>query len=275
MEHLPMIIKILLPFLAGMGLIVLTKRIAMSQAVICGVLGVSISAIYAIHEGLPAYPAISSKHKVGYALVAVPLLAAVLSSKPPRTQVLGFVSLLAVCFFWLVQKRLMSGNPQLHWLLPLATIFVFYFVNTSWKPKSSSPFAWPVALLSISIVACLSALLGGFLGLGQVFVSVSAFLGGLVLATFLCALAGDTSDLHLSAAPFLTLQSSIVLLLVQLSSFATNLSVLAYLLLLTLFGLPIIAHRVSNLSLTLQPFALAALSLITGGPAILFAINNF
>jgi hypothetical protein len=236
---------------------------------------VSIAAIYVMHEGLPTYPAISSKHKISYALLAVPLLASMLSGKPSRIQVRGFTSLLVVCFFWMVQKRLMSGNLQLHWLLPLATLFVFYFANTSWKAKSNSPFSWPVALLSISIVACLSALFGGFLGLGQVFVSVSTFLGGVALATFMYALAGVKTDLHLSATPFLTVQSSVVLLLVQLSTFATNLSVLAYLLLLTLFALPIIAHRVSNLSLTLQPFALAALSLISGGPAILFAINNF
>ncbi len=262
---------IFLPLMAGALLGFAEQRAILTPtAVAVGISG-GIALIYLLHEGLPPLPPISSKHKLGYALLASPALVFWGRKLPPRYQSLLFAALALCCFLWLVQRPLSAGRFAWHWVLPLTTIGVFATLPFVPATRNLTLFAQPVTALSVSITATLVALLGGYLGLGQTLISLSAFIGGHVLALF----GAGRSNGKPYVQPQRAIQYGLALLLVQLSTFATNLSIPAFVVLLALMCLPLADPKISRFPVLIQPFAFGALALLVGIPAILLALLNF
>lgn len=268
-----LIFVVLAPLVAGIVLSAAEHIGRVPSLAIAVAVGATIAVIYVMHEGVPPLPPVSSKQKLGLVLLVAPVALLCAHRLKPMGQAIVFALLATACFIWLIQRPLMAGRFSLQWLLPILTIAVFAILPTVPTTRNTSRFAWPVTLIAMSIAACALALLGGFLGLGQVLISLSAFVGGYVLALFLVTLRkGDTtrsSDLSLTAIRF-----GLGLMLVQLSTFATNLSLTGYLLLLALMALPFADRSLSRLPQLAQPFAYGAAGLLVGGPAILMAVWN-
>ena len=268
------IVLLVAPIALGFGLGVVEQRAFAASRVLVVAMGLAIAAIYLLHEGLPPFPAISAKHKIAYALAALPVFGLVAFNQASYRRAALLAIVAAITFIWLVQRPLTAGRFDWGWLLPLGTIAVWMPMLAKAPDLSRSPFTSPVAHLAMSMTASVLALLGGFLGLGQVLLSLSALLGGYALSIFVVTLQYGTPK---SGHPMMiwTVQGGLLILFVQLSTFATNLSTAAYLLLLTLAALPFVDAKLSRLPLLVQPFAFAALALMAGIPAMLLALRNF
>jgi len=267
-----LIISILAPIVVGAALATVERRKLIAPWVTSGAMGIAIVAIYLMHEGLAPFPPISSKHKVAYALMGIPILGLLLHTQNRRRHALAMAVFAAVSFAWLIQRPLAVGRFEWHWLLPLGTIAAFVLALVKTPPHSR--FVLPVTALSMSITASVVALLGGFLGLGQVLLSLSALVGGYALALFIDAFRSSSED-HAALQSIWSILGGLLILLVQLSAFATNLSLAAYLLLLALVALPLADPKLSRLPILVQPFAFAAVAALVGIPAILLAFLNF
>lgn len=267
-----LIIGLLMPILLGFALAVLELRGLIAPWISAIAMGIAILAVYLVSEGLPPFPPISSKHKLAYALAGLLAVTGLTHTQSQHRQALVSALFVSASFVWLIQRPILAGRFEWHWLLPIATIAAISSALAKAKPQSQ--FAWPVAALSMSVAASLIALLGGFIGLGQTLLSVSALLGGYTLAHFMGAFHSSSAD----RGPSKTIGpivGCLLILFVQLSTFATNLSVAAYLLLLALAALPFADPKFSRLPITAQPFAFAALALLPSAPAILLALRNF
>ena len=274
MDVADIIIAFVAPIALGSGLGFVEQRAFAAPRVPVVTMGLAIAAIYLLHEGFPAFPAITSKHKVAYVLAVIPVLGLIAFNQVSYRRATLLAVVAAVTFVWLVLRPLTAGRLDWTWLLPLATIAVWTPMLAKAPDLSRSPFTWPVTHLAMSVTASVLALLGGFLGLGQVLLSLSALLGGYALAMFVATLKnGSPKQGH----PMMTwvVQGGLLILLVQLSTFATNLSTAAYLLLLAMAGLPLADAKLSRLPMLVQPFAFAALAMLAGIPAILLALRNF
>lgn len=264
----------LAPMAAGVVLSVAEERGLFAPLASAVVIGMSIAGLYMLHEGIPPLPPISSKHKLGYALCTISLFVLFSHKFKPNTRCLWFALFAFICFLWFIQRPLLAGRLDLHWLLPVATVIVIATLPALSAVKKLSRFAWPVSLLSTSTLACALALLGGFLGLGQYLISLSAFIGGYVLALYANSFRSARKT-PISEATLTVIRGALGLTLVQLSTFATNLSVPGYILLLLLMCLPLADHKIERFPLLVQPFAFAFVALLIGGPATLIALWNF
>jgi len=269
-----LIMLFFMPLAFGIGLGSAERRASVASWLIVLAMGSAIAAIYLLHEGFPPFPAISSKHKVAYVLIAIPLLGLFIDKQTPVCRTALQTLLGVVTFSWLIQRPLSAGQIDWQWLLPVGTIFVWVATVAKMPEVTRSSFTWPVTTLAKSITASIIALLGGFIGLGQVLLSLSALVGGYTLVVFLSALKGGPQP-QVSPMTIWTIQSSLLVLLVQLATFATNLSTGAYLLIISMVALPFADPKLSRLPILVQPFALAGLALVAGIPAILLALRNF
>ena len=274
-----MTLNILTPLvLAPLAVGLLLASAAQNDRISPSIAAVAFSAVFAfiylLHEGLPPIPPVSSKQKLAVALSVTPFILLLCSRFESKRKALAFALFAGACFLWLIQRPLLAGrwNPQ--WVLPLLTIALFTTVLNAPSIQNVSRFAWPVTILFISVTSCALATLGGFLGLGQVLISISAFVGGSVLALYLSLLRNPgLVQSHQPMLPALIL--GLGLMLVQLSTFATNLSVLGYLLMLTLVTLPIADRKISHLPVLIQPFVYGGAGLLLAIPAVLMAARNF
>lgn len=269
-----LILLVFAPMAAGVVLGCATQDKRFAPVVVAVAFSVVIALIYVLHEKVPPLPPVSSKQKLGLALIMSPVVSLCSSRLGPRGHTAVLTFFVSACFLWLIQRPLVAGRWSLHWMLPILTIALFSLVPNLQNRQVSSWFALPITLLVMSITAGALAMLGGYLGLGQVLISISAFLGGNVLALFLSQLRNPT-QFQFPQPALIALHWGLGLMLVQLSTFATNLSVPGYLLMLALFLLPVADRKLAPLPTLVQPFVYGVAGFLMAGPAIFMAIWNF
>lgn len=273
MEISVLLLSVLVPCLLGAALCVAAASTSLIDRMVPVILVLAILGIYIFYEGVPPVSPISSKQKLSFILLAVSVLAALSPLLPSRRHGLIAGLLLLPGFGWLVQRRLMRGDIQLEWLIPVLTIIVLVWAISHAPAQRLNRFAWPVTLLSLAVTASLVALLGGILGVGQVLISVAALFGGLTLALYVLALRG--SDWRPIAGAFESALIALGVLLIQMATFATNLSLPGYAGVLALISLPLASRVIASHATWRQPFLFAGLALLVSGPAILMAVWNF
>lgn len=264
------------PLLLAVGfifaLIILGNRSGVSAAASA----VIVCLILVTFDGLPPLPPISAKQKVPYILAAITFAALVINRIAPNGRSTLAAALLCGGFVWLVQRQLISGNLQIHWVLPVLTIPVIAHAVRHQAQNHSSRFAWPVTLLVMMTTTGVVTLLGGFIGIGQVVISVSVFFGGVTFVFFVDGLRKTGLSMAILPSSILwALTTAFGIILILIASYATNLSIPAYFLILTMVSVPYAGHRVAKHPQWLQPFLFTAIAAIPAVPAIALAVLNF
>lgn len=228
-------------------------------------------------SGLPPFPPISSKHKLIYLLVTICVAAPVMSNRgrPVRLVTTGLI----VCgaFVWMNWRRLSMDLPVEPLLLSLAALSVVLVGVAQAEQSKADTFLWPSAVFATLFVASPVGLLSGYLGLGQLFGGFAAYLGGVLLLPYASLLMAfpKTAQMPVAAISWVGL-TSIGVLAISLTSFATNLHPLAFgLLLLTLLA-PLLVKRIPiALPQLWQPIVVVALAAMPAGGAILTSFLHF
>ena len=260
----------------GASLALAAPRISNRPGLTAAGFALAIAAIYLSHEGFPPLPPVAAKQKLAYLLAATALLLLFLSRLRSSAWAIPVALFLLAAFVWLVQRRLFAGSLQIHWILPLLGIAVLSTSVRLQATSTPSPHAWPVTLLLMSVTASFVALLGGFLGMGQVLISVSALLGGATFVVFLDTLRGtEPAQPRLAPETLASITASLGLLLILIGTYATNLSTPAYLLVLALPLLPLANRHIAPRPGWAHPFLFTATGLLAAGPAITLAVQNF
>lgn len=219
--------------------------------------------IYLGLEGLPPFPPVSSKHKLPYLIALIGLIGLVASrSRGNPGPVVTFGALFA-CFVWIAYRKLSKGVFEPELVLALAPIIAASFVSRAPEVQKGDPFLWPVTLLSIAFSGALVALLGGYIGLGQLLGAHAALLGGYVLVMFIMVslLQRPVSALGQSGVIWV-ITSVISIFLISTAVFASKLNPLAFLLVCLLVLTPIISARFLSISAKGRPFAIAGCAVL-------------
>jgi len=261
--------------MAGILLLVLGLK-NQTATVVPAVFAGAFLLLYIQSEGTPPFPPIAAKQKVPYILFVVLVLSFMFPQVGHKTRAVLSAVILLVGLLWLIQRPLMAGVFQWKWLLPFCVIPVLSCGVWMQSTVQASRFAWPVTVLVTMITTSLIALLGGFIGIGQVTMMFSVCFGGVVLGVFLDVL-GKHKQLFDPIAPaaLWAVTVSLGALLILIGSFATNLSPVAYLLTLTILFVPLATRQIAKHPLWRQPFLFAALAAMPAAPAILLAVLNF
>lgn len=265
-----------LPLLLGGGFTFIHNSLGTGPGVSAALFSAMVCGIYVMSEGIPPLPPVSSKQKVPYILAVISIAALMINRMGTRMTVATTTIILLGGFSWLVQRQIFSGSVQIRWILPLLTALVFASAVHRQSEGKPSRFSWPVTLLIMMIVTSVVALLGGFIGVGKIMISVSVFVGGIVLVLFLATLrtSGPTIP-TLPASALWALTTSFGIILILISSYATNLSNIAYLLILSIVCAPYARRFIAPRQLWTEPFLIAAIAAIPATTAVLLAILNF
>lgn len=193
----------LLPILLSGGFIVVHMSLKTHDGISAAVLGGLVCLLFILSEGLPPFLPISSKQKIPYILATIATAAIILRHARPSARAAATAALLFGGFLWLVQRQLSGGAFQTRWILPLLAALVLTAAVRFQNSNTPSHFAWPVTLLAMMTVTGMIALLGGFIGVGQIMMSISVCFGGVVLLLFLDALRKTGPTLPALPAVFL------------------------------------------------------------------------
>ena len=266
----------LLPILLSGGFMVVHMSLKTHDGISAAVLGGLVCLIFILSEGPPPFFPISSKQKIPYILATIATAAIILRHARPSARAAATAALLLGGFLWLVQRQLSGGAFQTRWILPLLAAVVLTAAVRFQNSNAPSRFAWPVTLLAMMTVTGVIALLGGFIGVGQIMMSISVCFGGVVLLLFLAALRKTGPTLPaLPASALWAITTAFGILLILIGTYATNLSTGAYLLVLTMILAPSIERFTTARPLWAHPFIFAAVAALPALPAVFLAVLNF
>ncbi len=275
------------------NLIVLTIVLPLMLGLIAGGIGMSlrrfswvswllaaslVGVLYVLLEGIPPLPPISSKHKLGWLLIAIIVLTP-FAQRLARTQLaLLSVIVLGGGLAWMGSNKLLAAAawPGSLWLVPLALLLAVSVALPD--PSRSAPdrvFANRLGLLLSAIAGAAVALIGGFVGLGQLLGSLAAAMGGFLIIAYGFVLSGRTQwlDQDLRAAHWL-LGSALASMVLITACFAPSPDPVA----LYLVALPPLATRLvptlGGVRATLKPFIFGFAAAVPALAAIALAYSN-
>ncbi len=275
------------------NLIVLTIVLPLMLGLIAGGIGMSlrrfswvswllaaslVGVLYLLLEGIPPLPPISSKHKLGWLLIAIIVLTP-FAQRLARTQLaLLSVIVLGGGLAWMGSNKLLSAAawPGSLWLVPLALLLAVSVALPD--PSRSAPdrlFANRLGLLLSAIAGAAVALIGGFVGLGQLLGSLAAAMGGILVIAYGFVLSGRSQwlDQDLRAANWL-LGAALASMVLITACFAPSPDPVA----LYLVALPPLATRLvptlGGVRATLKPFIFGFAAAVPALAAIALAYSN-
>lgn len=270
---------VLIPFALGLclGLLPICGRRVAAIAV-----GSAALVIYWLVEGLPPFPPLAVKQKLGYLFLAGGLIglagATLLGTKTRRFAVAIGASLIAVP--WLGAARLASGDmgPLLLAFLiaALAGAGTALSMRTGRDLAPEAPFLVPAAMLLTAASGAVLSLLGAFIGMAQVLGAFAALAGGYLLVCItMLILKRPVPDLFAGGAGFAATFAVTAALLVT-ALLAPSADPLTLILATLTFGMPFayekwFAPRVPAIRL-LRPFIAGTVIAI---PAILAGLVAF
>lgn len=144
-------------------------------------------------EGFPPFPPVASKHRLAYALAALMLLAPLVTALPRLPRILAGIALLAAALAYIGMTKLFAAAawPGALLLLPLPVLLGagLGLLGTA-RPAPDDFYAPRLALLLTAIGGAVIALIGGFVGMGQLSGALAAAIGGTLIVAYGAQLAG-------------------------------------------------------------------------------------
>jgi hypothetical protein len=260
------------------GVLIGIVATARNAAVLTAILTfAAILAIYVLLEGVPPLPPIAVKQKIAFVYGAAGVLACILLFAPHGRRVgtiLATLTFATGCLAWLAAPVLSAGSdPELLargvGFTLFAAIAGAFFVRTFAAGGAHTHGDQLLALsvvLAFAIGLAIVALVGGFIGMGQMSAAVAALAGGLLLSGFFAQVRGWdrwTSDL---LAPVHILVLVTLAISVAVAFFATSLNPIAlFIVPLTFIAGPFVARGAAPLAHS--PLRTVATGLIVAVPA--------
>ena len=252
------VLTIVVPLLLGLVAGLVGLRLARTSWGAWLVAAIIVAIIYVLLEGIPPLPPISSKHKLGLVLGAMIVLAPVVSGLK-RTRLLLSAAALLAGIAWIGSNKLFAAGawPDSIWLLPLIAILSFG-IGARGKERTTPDnlFAARLATLLSAMAGAAVALIGGFVGLGQLMGALAAAIGGTLIIAYAALLLGkpqwlesepDTSNWMLGAV-----LSAMILIT---ACFAPSPDPIALCLVALTLSAPRLLPTLSGIKSTLKPFA--------------------
>ncbi|KUP94204.1 hypothetical protein [Tritonibacter horizontis] len=267
---------ILLPLVLGLAVSAVSHF--SSRAMFQSVLIASGLVLVAILQlGMPPFPPISSKHKIIHLLLLNCVTAPMIPKTQTPTRLFGTAAIIATAFLWLNWRRFSVGMPLEPIVLSALTLAAVLAGVARADRVEDHPYLWPVALFVTMLATGLVGLLSGYLGLGQLALGFTAFLGGILLVLYTGMLVARPKHAFSVPAVFSWISlTTLGLLGTSLASFATNLHPFAYVLLLLTLMSPVVARRVPKMqSLMLPPIIFGTIAAVPAGSAVLVAFLHF
>lgn len=236
-----------------------------------------IVAIYGLLEGVPPLPPISSKHKLGYVLVALSVLAVLVARIPGRVRFIAIAAALVAAISWIGSNKLFgaSGLQDMWWLLPFALLLAIGSTLSA-RPIDLSENLSPVriGLLVAMIASAVVAMIGGFVGMGQMMGALAAATGGTLVVAYALLLARpDRTVAATSPAIELTLGLSLAAMILITACFAPSPDPLA----VAVAALPTLIHLLplpSRIDLRVKPILSGLACAVPAVAAIAVAYAN-
>lgn len=233
---------------------------------------VIVAAVYLLLEGLPPFPPVASKQKLGYLLGAIFIVAPLARRLDRKVVAILTAVLLATGLLWMGSNKLLTASawPGAVWLIPLPIILGIGvgFLDTQ-RSGPDALFAPRLATLSAAIAGAVVALLDGFVGLGQLQGALAAGIGGGLIIAYLPLLRGKLPTLETNfAVPNWLYGAALSTFVVITACFAPSPDPIAlYLVALTLFA-PHILPALPKIHAALRPILFGPATAIPAAAAI-------
>ncbi len=231
-----------------------------------------ILAIYVLLEGVPSFPPVAAKQKLGFLIAGIAVAVPVASFLRHKVWFVTIL-ILGIALAWMGVNKLVDAAAWPQALMILAAIPVAAFASRSLETRANDVFLWPAALLAFAIGGSILSLLGFFVGFAQAMGALAAWIGGYLLFQFaLIAMGGKANAL----AP-ITLQAvllSFVSMSFMVALFAPDVNLLAYAVLSLTLLVPHFAPEFRDLPPLAKPFASGFLAAAPAVAAILVAFTQ-
>ena len=182
------VVPLLLGLAAGLA------NLGLSRSIWGGwlVAAIVVVVIYFLLEGVPPVPPVASKQKLGLVIGAMIVLAPLVGRlKNLRLPLSALVLLVGIA--WIGSNKLFAAAawPNALWLLPLVAILAIA-IGAPGKQRATPDdlFASRLAILLSAIAGAVVALIGGFVGLGQLMGALAAATGGTLIVAYAALLLG-------------------------------------------------------------------------------------
>jgi hypothetical protein len=271
------VLTVIVPLLLGLAAGLITLPVARTNWGGWLAVAIVVTIIYALLEGVPPLPPVSSKQKLGLVLGAMVLLAPLVGRWKNARLPLSAVVLVAG-IAWIGSNKLLAGAawPNALWLLPLIAILTIG-IGAPGRPRQSPDdvFAGQLGVLMSAIAGAVVALIGGFVGLGQLMGALAAALGGMLIIAYAALLLGKKQWLSdRSETTNWLLGAVLSAMLLITACFAPSPDPIAlYLVALTLLA-PRLVPALSGLKAILKPFAFGAAAALPAFAAVGVAYWN-
>lgn len=276
--------SVLLPLALGI-VIALAGKAASSRGILLTALLIPVAgAIASVSiEGLPPFPPVAAKQKLPLLLLTGGVVFAVLGVLLRQfanrwiIALVGVVSL-ALPAWWLGKNVLAANATKATTLAVVLVIVAIEVAAVSGRgTRRASPAALPAALLATAIGTAITAIMGGYIGMGQMNGALAALFGGWLLVRYIAYILGDEAAFDLqgfAAVSFIWTAAMGVTMTVLLSPSAAPAA-------LVLSVLPVAIFAVLNWSkvdfikqpLFLRPLIIGALTAIPAIAAIVVAVS--
>jgi hypothetical protein len=262
---------IIWPLLLGAVLAGLLIVLGPRDYLLGAIAAVMIFAVYVLLEGLPAFPPISAKHKLGLLLpvTALVVLAAVRFRLALTPVILG---ILAAAFVWLGWNRLFTAAA---WPQSASIVILISAATLASRQVEKHPgdaFLWPGAFLCFTIGGAILSLLGLFVGFAQALGAFAAWLGGFLLIRYAALLVGrGNTSLPPDALQIMLVSAVLVGLMIGL--FAPGISHIALIVLSGCLIIPVFTPRFAGVPSWIKPFLSGLIAAVPAALSVLIAFQ--
>ncbi len=280
---------VLIPFCFGVLTLWLCGRFPQLGRIGGAIILIGITVFYALSIGWSTvpFPPVAAKHKFVLVLTMFAFVLSALISLNRSVFALTCALGMLLALRWLASSHFLDGVRWSALLLPITSILVIAIALGSKTYRASDDLSGVVSLLMALIGGAVIALTGGYIGLGQLLGAMAALWGGGSVVIISARLLNRTVQFR-SAIDQARVSMTVAfgLCCLMLSSFATNLSPIAFLLTLATFFTPffsnLLVRRIGLSSSTLnhrrmflRGVATTALPLIPSGTGMVIATLNF
>jgi hypothetical protein len=198
---------VLVPMLCGMAISALGAGSSIRPVALTAFLLPLTAALASVMiEGFPALPPVAAKQKLPVILSAAGLvfafLAVAVKDRAGRSVVAAVTVLSLAAPAWWLGRNVLAANQTKAITLAVVLVIIaveLYLVSIR-KSRTEQPasLSLPAAVLASVIATAITALSGGYIGMGQMSGAVAAVVGGWILVRFVAFLRGNDSAFRTS-----------------------------------------------------------------------------
>jgi hypothetical protein len=256
------------PSFLGAVLAVLTLIFKNRKDLIIGIgLPLASAAVYALLDGLPAFPPVSAKQKLPLIVVAIAIAYSITAGLPERFKhKAGTVAIVAIAFAgiaWLGQNLLISAPLKVALALGIAILImttVFLLDNLRGKGREIARISLIPAAFSAAFGFSLIAAFGAFLGMAQANGAMAAMLGFVSLVLLVAYGAGRAGAFEFQRLANLAVGAVLAQFFAATILFTPKLSIPALLIASCAWLVPFLVARLNGRLEKLSPFVRALAS---------------